>query len=73
MTKHSGVMIPADLFLRDVIRIHDYLNGGRVDTWMWADMVLRPYITSPQGERGVDRASLEHVECASSVHVPFQP
>lgn len=35
-------MSPADLFLRDVIRIHDYLSGKSVDTWMWADMVLSP-------------------------------
>lgn len=40
--KLGEVMIPADLFLRDVIRIHDYLSGKSVDTWMWADMVLSP-------------------------------
>lgn len=35
-------MIPADLFLRDVIRIHDYLSGKGVDIRMWADRVLSP-------------------------------
>lgn len=40
--KLGEVMIPADLFLRDVVRVHDYLGKKGVETWMWADMVLSP-------------------------------
>ncbi|MBS0170035.1 MAG: family 20 glycosylhydrolase [Nitrospira sp.] len=40
--KLGEVMIPANLFLRDVVRVHDYLNKKGVATWMWADMVLSP-------------------------------
>jgi hypothetical protein len=35
-------MVPADLFARDVERIHGYLSQKGVETWMWADMLLDP-------------------------------
>ncbi|MCW5798394.1 MAG: family 20 glycosylhydrolase [Nitrospira sp.] len=40
--KLGEVMIPADLFLRDVLRLHEYLSRKGVETWMWADMLLNP-------------------------------
>lgn len=40
--KLGEVMIPADLFLRDVVRVHDYLSRKGIETWMWTDMVLSP-------------------------------
>ncbi len=40
--KLGEVMVPADLFVRDVLRIHHYLKEKGVVTWMWADMVLSP-------------------------------
>lgn len=40
--KLGEIMIPADLFLKDVLRIHDHLTKKGVETWMWADMVLSP-------------------------------
>jgi len=33
---------PADLFLRDVVRLHDFLAERGVKTMMWGDMLLRP-------------------------------
>lgn len=40
--KFGEVMVPADLFARDVERIHGYLTQKGVETWMWADMLLDP-------------------------------
>ncbi len=40
--KLGEVMVPADLFLRDVLRLHEYLSRKGVETWMWADMLLNP-------------------------------
>lgn len=36
------VMIPAELFVQDVRRLHAYLTDKGVATWMWADMLLSP-------------------------------
>lgn len=33
-------MLPADLFLKDVLLIHDYLKSRNVETWMWGDMLI---------------------------------
>ncbi len=43
--KHIGLlegeqMLPADLFLKDVLLIHDYLRKKGVETWMWGDMLI---------------------------------
>ncbi len=35
-------MLPAELFLADVLRIHSYLKERNVETWMWGDMLLSP-------------------------------
>jgi len=35
-------MLPASLFLKDVLTIHDYLKGKGIETWMWGDMLLSP-------------------------------
>ena len=40
--KLGEVMIPANLFVSDVLRIHDHLKAKGVETWMWADMALSP-------------------------------
>ncbi len=40
--KLGEVMVPADLFVRDVVRVHDYLQQKGLETWMWADMLLAP-------------------------------
>lgn len=34
--------LSADLFLQDVLKIHDYLKNKGVETWMWADMLTSP-------------------------------
>jgi len=31
----SETMLPADLFLQDVIHIHTFLKQKKVETWMW--------------------------------------
>lgn len=35
-------MLPAELFLDDVLRIHAYLNKKGVSAWMWGDMLISP-------------------------------
>jgi len=35
-------IIPADLFLKDVLRVNEYLTARKVETWMWGDMLLSP-------------------------------
>lgn len=40
--RFGEVMMPADLFARDVERIHGYLTQKGVETRMWADMLLDP-------------------------------
>ena len=35
-------LLPAELFLDDVRRIHRYLAERGVETWMWADMLIAP-------------------------------
>jgi hypothetical protein len=34
--------LPADLFLADVVNIHNYLKLNGIETWMWADMLITP-------------------------------
>jgi hypothetical protein len=40
--KPGQEMLPADLFLSDVIKIRDYLAERHTETWMWGDMLLSP-------------------------------
>lgn len=45
--KHIGLrdgeqMLPAELFLKDVMLIHDHLAKKGVVTWMWGDMLISP-------------------------------
>lgn len=35
-------MLPAELFLQDVLRLHDYLKNRGIETWMWGDMLISP-------------------------------
>lgn len=35
-------MLPADLFLKDVLRVHAYLRQRGIETWMWGDMLISP-------------------------------
>ena len=35
-------MIPADLFVNDVLRVNTYLIARNVEVWMWGDMLLSP-------------------------------
>jgi len=35
-------MLPADLFLQDVLRLHGYLKPRGIKTWMWGDMLISP-------------------------------
>ncbi len=34
--------LPAALYLRDILRLHDYLRTKGIATWMWGDMLLTP-------------------------------
>jgi hypothetical protein len=41
--RHAGEkMLPANLFLHDVLKIHDYLKERNIETWMWGDMLISP-------------------------------
>jgi hypothetical protein len=33
-------MIPAELFLKDILRIHMYLSEKNIKVWMWGDMLI---------------------------------
>jgi len=35
-------MLPADLYLRDVLTLHEYLQKQEIETWMWGDMLFAP-------------------------------
>jgi hypothetical protein len=35
-------VLPAELFKRDVLRLHEYLEEQGVETWMWGDMLIAP-------------------------------
>lgn len=40
--KPGQKMLPAHLFLQDVLKIHDYLKQRNIETWMWGDMLISP-------------------------------
>jgi hypothetical protein len=33
-------MLPAELFLKDVLRLHNYLTSKGLDVWIWGDMLI---------------------------------
>ena len=35
-------MLPAYLFLQDVLKLHGYLKQRGIETWMWGDMLISP-------------------------------
>jgi hypothetical protein len=35
-------MIPADLFVEDILRVNTFLKARNVEVWMWGDMLLSP-------------------------------
>ncbi len=35
-------MLPADLYLADVLTVHEYIKKQNIDTWMWGDMLFAP-------------------------------
>lgn len=39
---HEEKMIPANLFLEDVLRVYSYLKKQDIETWMWGDMLISP-------------------------------
>jgi hypothetical protein len=34
--------LPSELFLHDILLIHDYLSVRGIETWMWGDMLISP-------------------------------
>lgn len=40
--KQCDEMLPAELFLNDVLMLHDYLKSKNIETWMWGDMLISP-------------------------------
>lgn len=40
--KPGEVMLPSDLFLMDVLKIHGFLKTKGIETWMWGDMLISP-------------------------------
>ena len=39
---HDSSVLPASLFLKDVLILHDYLKSKGVKMWMWGDMLVSP-------------------------------
>ena len=35
-------MLPAELFIKDVNILHEFLEERKIETWMWGDMLLSP-------------------------------
>lgn len=42
LVKRGEQLLPAELFLKDTLRIHDYLKERGIETWMWGDMLISP-------------------------------
>ena len=42
MLRPNEHMLPDDLFLKDTLRVHDYLKAHGIETWMWGDMLISP-------------------------------
>jgi len=42
LLKRGEQILPPDLFLDDVNRIHGYLKKKGIETWMWGDMLISP-------------------------------
>ncbi len=42
VTRPGELILPADLFLEDVNRLHAFLKKKGVNTWMWGDMLIAP-------------------------------
>lgn len=40
--KRDEKMLPAKLFYKDVLQIHEYLKKRGLETWMWGDMLISP-------------------------------
>lgn len=40
--QHDEEMLPADLFLLDVLKVYNYLKQKGVETWLWGDMLISP-------------------------------
>jgi hypothetical protein len=40
--KPNDEVLPAELFLQDVVKLHGYLKEKEVETWMWGDMLIAP-------------------------------
>jgi hypothetical protein len=39
-SKSNEINLPAELFLMDVLRVHEYLKNKNIETWMWGDMLI---------------------------------
>lgn len=42
LLKRGEQILPPDLFLDDVKRLHAYLKKKNIETWMWGDMLISP-------------------------------
>lgn len=39
--EENETQLPAELFLDDVLTLHNYLASKNIETWMWGDMLIR--------------------------------
>ncbi len=42
LKKFNVKMLPSSLFLKDIVKLYDYLNKKGINVWMWGDMLLSP-------------------------------
>lgn len=38
----NGEMLPATLYLKDVVILNNYIKSKNIDVWMWGDMLISP-------------------------------
>nr|MDA3791044.1 family 20 glycosylhydrolase [Desulfobacula sp.] len=46
--------LPPELFLQDVLTLHEYLKGKGVETWMWGDMLVSREEFPSMGDSGAN-------------------
>ena len=52
LLKRGEQILPPDLFLDDVNRLHAYLKKRNIETWMWGDMLIEPDEFPTMPDRG---------------------
>jgi hypothetical protein len=60
-------MLPPNLFLADVKRLHDHLKQRGVETWMWGDMLIAPAEFPAMRAQGLHGTVMEYFKIRSQI------